>query len=77
MANELFKILNFINAIKTDSQLGNSFDNKIKDALKSLNPFDKKKVKEAVKNKKDGMRKGGKVKKPMQKGGKITKKKKG
>ena len=71
MANELFKVLNFINALTSDSQMGKALDDKIKGMMKSLNPSEKKQVKDALKDKKNednGMRYGGKASKVYTKG---------
>ena len=59
--NTLFKVLNFINAATSDDQLGKNLDNKIKDMFKFLSPSEKKEAQEAIKEKKKGMRHGGKV----------------
>mgnify|MGYP003132692169 CR=1 FL=1 len=63
MASELFKVLNFLNAVTSDSQMGEALDNKIKDMIKSLSPSEKKQAKDALKEKKNGMRYGGKASK--------------
>ena len=63
MASELFKVLNFLNAVTSDSQMGEALDNKIKDMIKSLSPSEKKQAKDALKEKKNGMKYGGKASK--------------
>ena len=59
--NTLFKVLNFINAATSDDQLGKNLDNKIKGMFEFLSPSEKKEAQEAIKEKKKGMRHGGKV----------------
>jgi hypothetical protein len=59
--NTLFKVLNFINAATSDDQLGKDLDNKIKGMFEFLSPDEKKEAQEAIKEKKKGMRHGGKV----------------
>jgi hypothetical protein len=61
MASEIFKVLNFLNALTSDSEMGKSLDDKIKNMMKSLSPSEKKQAKDALKEKKKGMRHGGKV----------------
>jgi len=68
MASELFKVLNFLNAVTSDSQMGEALDNKIKDMIKSLSPSEKKQAKDALKEKKQGMRYGGMASKVYVKG---------
>ena len=53
MASEIFKVLNFLNALTSDSEMGKSLDDKIKNMMKSLSPSEKK----------QGMRYGGKASK--------------
>ena len=63
MASEIFKVLNFLNALTSDSEMGKSLDDKIKNMMKSLSPSEKKQAKDALKEKKQGMRYGGKASK--------------
>jgi len=66
MASEIFKVLNFLNALTSDSEMGKSLDDKIKNMMKSLSPSEKKQAKDALKEKKkegNGMRYGGKASK--------------
>ena len=61
--NTLFKVLNTINALATPNELTDKMGSKIEQMIKSLSPSEKKQAKDALKEKKNGMRYGGKASK--------------
>ena len=66
--NTLFKVLNTINALATPNELTDKMGSKIEQMIKSLSPSEKKQAKDALKEKKNGMRYGGMASKVYVKG---------